>query len=222
MGERKDLKDLLRDTDFKQKRIIDDLANAGEESLLDDRGLAKDIKKSEGGDIIKNFFVGVLLIGIVVGSFWISFLVGKKVLVPPVKNLPAFEIPVPKALSQSELENAEPALEQEPEIKEKELKPQPIAAKPKSVITAAKPVSIPVVSQSKGIKYYKVIAGAFTSSSSAAKLTSALKAKGFQSFVKKLGSVFRVQAGAFDTKDKAATLVAKLKAKGFSPTIILE
>jgi len=78
MGERRDLRDLLKDTDFTQKRIIDDLANSDTETDYPERGVAGDIRKSEGGDFIKNIFVGLLLVGIVVGSFWISFLIGKK------------------------------------------------------------------------------------------------------------------------------------------------
>ena len=235
MGERKDLRDLLKDTDFKQKRIIDDLAGSSEEGLFEERGLAKEIKKSEGGDFIKNFFVGLLLIGIVVGSFWVSFLIGKKILVPPIKNLPTFEIPVPKPVSKAALENAEPlqsaAVEEEP-ILEREIKPAPVVSKPsakpvkKTVTaqTAVKPKTIKPVATvaGKGALLYKVVAGTFSTSAKAISLSSSLKNKGFQSYVKKISSGFRVQAGAFDTREQAASLVAKLKAKGFSPSIIQE
>jgi ribosomal protein L17 len=237
MGERRDLRDLLKDTDFTQKRIIDDLANSDNETDYPERGMAGDIKKSEGGDFIKNIFVGLLLVGIVVGSFWISFLIGKKVLVPPIKNLPTFEIPAPKAISRSDIEKATPvkgeSVIQEREIKATEVKaklPKPItvtkiqtAAKPVAVKTASKPAAIKTpVAQSKGIKYYKVIVGTFKTASEANALVKSLKEKGSQSYVKKLSGLYRVQAGAFDTKDKANPLVVKLKGKGFTPAIIIE
>jgi cell division septation protein DedD len=121
MGERKDLRDLLRDTDFTQKRIIDDLANSGIESYSE-KDTGEKIRRAEGGDFIRNFFVGVLLIGIVIGSFWASFLIGKKLLVPPVKNLPTYELPVPKTVTKSEIESAIPANEDETPIPEHEIK----------------------------------------------------------------------------------------------------
>jgi N-acetylmuramoyl-L-alanine amidase len=237
MGERRDLRDLLKDTDFTQKRIIDDLANSDTEADYPERGMAGDIKKSEGGDFIKSIFVGLLLVGIVVGSFWISFLIGKKVLVPPIKNLPTFEIPAPKAISRFDIEKATPVKE-EPVIQEREIKgievkaklPKPVsvkkiqtAAKPVAVKTASKPAAIKTpVAQSKGVKYYKVIVGTFKAADEANALMKSLKEKGFQSYIKKLSGLYRVQAGAFDAKDKANPLVFKLKGKGFTPAIIIE
>ena len=225
MGERRDLRDLLKDTDFTQKRIIDDLANSDTETDYPERGVAGDIRKSEGGDFIKNIFVGLLLVGIVVGSFWVSFLIGKKVLVPPIKNLPTFEIPAPKAISRSDIEKATPVNE-EPVIQEREIKGTEVKAKlpkPIAVKSASKPAAIKTpVAQSKGIKYYKVIVGTFKAADEANALVKSLKGKGFQSYVKKLSGLYRVQAGAFDTKDKANPLVVKLKGKGFTPAIIIE
>lgn len=234
MGERRDLKDLLRDTDFAQKRIIDDLASSDAEPGYSDRGVAGDIKKSEGGDFMKNFFIGLLLIGIVVGSFWISFLIGKKVLVPPVKNLPTLEIPAPKAISPLDLEKATPVKE-EPLIHEREIKP--VAAKTaiavkkapaKTAITApaiksqTAAVTKKTAAAKKPIKYYKVIVGTFKTAAEAQELANSLKEKGFASFIKSISGIFRVQAGAFDTKEKAVPLVVRLKAEGFSPAIIME
>ena len=218
MGERKDLRDLLRDTDFTQKRIIDDLANSGSEAGSDEREVIGDIRRSEGGDFIKNFFVGLLLIAIVVGSFWVSFLIGKKILVPPVKNLPTTEVTMPQTVSPIEIEKAMPVKEVEPAIKEIEIKaqlPRPIAA-PKP------PAKVPAVKKPAGIKFYKVIVASVKTAEEAYNITASLKQNGFQSYVKVLAGSLRIQAGAFDTKDKAVPLVAKLKAKGFSPTIIIE
>ncbi len=241
MGERKDLRDLLRDTDFAQKRIIDDLANSDNEPSYNERGVAGDIRKSEGGDFVKNIFVGLLLVAIVVGSFWISFLIGKKVLVPPVKNLPTAEMPLqaPRPISTAELEKATPVneepLNEEPVIapKAKEIKaiekknglPRPVAAK--KVAAAKKLKSIrksPVIKTagSKGARFYKIIVGNYRTPTEASQLVSQLKKSGFASYVRKIGSDYRVQAGAFASQAQASPIVLKLKNKGFTSEVIVE
>ena len=243
MGERKDLRDLLRDTDFAQKRIIDDLASSDNEPSYNERGVAGDIRRSEGGDLVKNIFVGLLLIAIVIGSFWISFLIGKKVLVPPVKNLPTAEMPAqaPKTVSNADLANATPvqgeSLDEEQPITEKEIKtvdkaaglPKPVAIKkaaaarklPKTAAALKKTAAKPAV-KSKGGKYYKIIVGSFSSMSDAAAVSARLKQSGFPSYVKKVGALYRVQAGAFETQAKAAPTLLKLHNKGFTTTLVLE
>jgi len=238
MGERRDLRELLKDADFTQKRIIDDLANSDAESDSPQRGVARDIRKSEGGDFIKNVFIGFLLVAIVVGSFWVSFLIGKKVLVPPVKNLQTYEIPTPKPISMSEIEKATP-VEEEPAVKEREIKavavkaglPKPVASKKVSnakklgaaakAVKAKKAIKAPVA-RTKGAKHNKVIAGTYKTAAEANVLVAALKQKGFQSYVKNVSGLYRVQAGAFDSNAKASPLVVKLKNKGFTPTVIVE
>lgn len=233
MGERKDLRDLLRDTDFAQKRIIDDLASSSSETMPPERGMAGDIRRSEGGDFIKNIFLGLLLVGIVVGAFLISFFLGFIYFRAPVKNLPSIEIPLPKAVTQSEIEKAVPApkeLAPEPEIKEREITAVEKTArlpKPVSPVKLATPKKIPVklpltVKLKTSAKMYKVIVGTFDTAAAANALATELKSKGFQSYSKKVGSAYRVQAGAFDTNSKTVPLVVKLKAAGYNPTIIVE
>jgi hypothetical protein len=241
MGERRDLRNLLKDTDFTQKRIIDDLAEGSDtDTDYSRRGVAGDIRKSEGGDFLKNIFIGLLLVGIVVGSFWISFLIGKKVLVPPVRNLPTYDIPVPtpKAVSRSDMEKAAPVKEEpafsEKEIKETEVKaglPKPVtaskAAAAKKLAGAKKPaVKKPAAKKSaaktKGGNHYKVIVGANKTAAEADALIKSLKAKGFRSYAKMISGLFRIQAGAFESKAKANPLVVELKKKGFTPTVVVE
>ncbi|MFH1710047.1 MAG: SPOR domain-containing protein [bacterium] len=241
MGERRDLRELLKDTDFTQKRIIDDLANSDPEAYSPGRGVAGDIRRSEGRDFIKNIFVGFLLVGIVVGSFWISFLVGKRVLVPPVRNLPTLETAPLKAISKLDIERAVPVKE-EPVIKEREIKavevkaklPPPVAVKKimtaKKIGAARTPVKTAVVKpavkapaeKTVSAKYYKVIAGTYKTAAEVNKVIKSLKEKGFRSYVKKISGLYRVQVGAFDESDKADPLVVQLKEKGFTPTIIIE
>ncbi len=217
MGERKDLRDLLRDTDFTQKRIIDDLASSEIEPFPTERDLGRDIRRSEGGDFIKNFFVALLLVAIVVGSFWISFLLGKRVLIPPVKNLPTFEAPAmggkpeeaPKTVSKSELESASPVEQQEElTVPEKEIKP------------AAVPEPRPAAKVA--VYRYKVIVGTYVAAADARRVASLLKTNGFKWYIKKTAEGYRVQAGAFTGRELAAPLINKLRARGFSPSIIVE
>ncbi len=245
MGERKDLRDLLRDTDFAQKRIIDDLANSDNEPSFNERGVAGDIRKSEGGDFVKNIFVGLLLVGIVVGSFWVSFLIGKKVLVPPVKNLATVEVPVqaPKTVSNADLEKATPVAEEPvaeepattlgPEqpitpraakaIAAKAGLPKPITSKKLAASKKLKTKAVPkAAAKTKGSKFYKVIVGTFPTAGEANQLVAQLKKGGFGSYVKKIAGGYRVQAGAFDSSAQASPLVVKLKNKGFTSEIIME
>jgi hypothetical protein len=246
MGERKDLRDLLKDKDFTQKRIIDDLASSDAEADYPRRGVSGDIRRSDGGDFIKNFFVGILLVVIVVGSFWASFLIGKKVLVPPIKNFPSLETPAPKALSNLDMEKASP-LSEEPAVNEKEIKEVQVkAAIPKPVplkkvlaakrvrsaesgkIAAGKTVAkVPAavkapVARTKGGKFYKVIVGTFKTVDEAHTFVRSLKEKGFIAYVKALSGLYRVQTGAFDSREKANPLVAKLESKGIIPSVIFE
>ena len=252
MGERKDLRDLLKDKDFTQKRIIDDLASSDVEDDYPRRGVSGDIRRSDGGDFIKNFFVGILLVVIVVGSFWASFLIGKKVLVPPIKNFPSLETPEPKALSNQDMEKAAP-LSDEPAVNEKEIKEVQVKAGiPKSVplkkvLTAKKvqsaesgkvaavkkavkaPKAVKVakavnvpVARTKGAKFYKVIVGTFKTADEATSFVRSLKEKGFVAYVKAISGLYRVQTGAFDSREKANPLVAKLESKGIIPSVIVE
>jgi len=218
MGERRDLRDLLKDTDFTQKRIIDDLAGSDTETDYPERGVAGDIKKSEGGDFIKNIFIGLLLVGIVVGSFWISFLIGKKVLVPPVKNLPTFEIPVPKAISKAEIEKATPVKE-EPIIQEREIKAVEVKAK------LPKPISVKKVQKAKktvaaksATKTAKKVAARAVTKTAAKVAASKPAVKPAETMpVVETTSVkyYKIIVGSYKTADEANALVSSLKEKGF-------
>ena len=251
MGERKDLRDLLKDKDFTQKRIIDDLASSDAEADYPRREVSGDIRRSDGGDFIKNFFIGILLVAIVVGSFWASFLIGKKVLVPPVRNFPALETPAPKAISKIDLDKATP-VDEESALDEKDVNdattkadlPKPVTPKKilgartisssesgKVALGTGKIVSVkaavktpgktPTV-KTKGPKLFKVIVGTFRSAGDANSFVRSLKEKGFIAYVKEISGRYRVQAGAFDSREKAKPLVVKLKNKGITPSVIAE
>jgi N-acetylmuramoyl-L-alanine amidase len=188
----------------REKRIIiDDLASYEEEI-----GVGRGMKRRRGFiEFVKNIFVGLLLIGIVIGSFWVSFLIGKRVLVP-VKPLATAELlPIEESIPFEEeiefpvvLATPEESFVSEVPSKKVEPKPEPL----------------------EKIRYYKVQAGLFETKTEAQALVRELKEKGFTSFIREVDSASRVQAGAFRTKDRAQVLVDQLKAKGFNSDIIYE
>lgn len=187
--------------------IIDDLASYEEEI-----GVARGAKRGGGfGDFLKSVFVFFLLVGIVVGSFYVSFLIGKRVLVPV------------KSLSQRELAPIEDTTVVEEEdlskfatgevIKEELIEPAKML--PSKTITQAAPP--------EAIKYYKVEAGLYATKAEAEAKVAALNLKGVTSFVRKVpNSAYRVQVGAYRTKDRAQLAVDDLKKKDVLSTIIFE
>jgi len=201
---------VIGDQGRREKRIIiDDLASYEEEI-----GVARGMKKrGRFSEFFRNLLVGFLLIGIVVGSFWISFLIGKRVLVPV------------KTISTRELT---PIEEEIPEIEKKIVGGPAIASSEVGIIGVIEeeaPAKIiePQPVQPETMKYYKVQAGLFTTVSEAEELSARLKQSGFSCFIKKLSnSTYRVQAGAFRTKSRAQTLVNQLQVKGFGSEIIYE
>ena len=197
-----------------KKIIIDDLASYEEEI-----GVGRGVKRGGGfGDFLKNIFVGILLIGIVVGSFWVSFLIGKRVLVP-VKQLETRTLPPieeAKPIQEEDL-SAYATVETNAQTQEEYAK----RIEPKTDIKTAPPE--PMKYQIVHDKYYKVEVGLFTTKAEADALVASLKTKGISSFIKKVSSSgFRVQAGAYKTKEKAQQQVNELKTKGVNSDIIYE
>lgn len=231
MGERRDLRDLLRDTDFEQRRIIDDLSSYREDEQPD-KDITRDIKRGGVSDFFKNLFVGLFLVAIVIGSFWISFLVGKRVLVPPVKNIPSMELPRP--ITRLQASNAEAVRsfegmkesfrDQVSNVTSKFKGAAPAketVAKP-ATVTSPAPAPVPVKKDQVKIFHYKVVGGIFASQNDAQILARKLTNAGFPQYVKKVSGMWHVQVGAFETKSQALSLISRLKAKGFSPRIVYE
>ncbi len=194
-----------------KKIIIDDLASYEEEI-----GVGREIRRRGGfGEFLKNIFVGLILIGIVVGSFWVSFLIGKRVLVP-VKNLETRETPN--------------LVEEKIPVEEEDL--SVLATPEKTAKPAEKATPVPskrietvktTVASPEKMMYYKVQAGLFTTKADADALVGSLKEKGVKAFVRKVsGSEYRVQVGAYRTRSSAQVLVNDLQSKGVEATIIYE
>ena len=183
------------------------------------------LKESGTQGWMKNFLITILLILIVMGSFWISFQLGKKILV--VKKAPSkIEVTIPepppsiKALQKLE-EAMSASVETStsaPRASVDELAGKPAEVKKMEI----RPMLVRKKAGGAGKCYYKVQAGWFADKSNAEKLANQLKAKGFDIYVKKVRDGWRVQVGAFRSKTEAKVLQSTLGEKGFNSQIIYE
>lgn len=164
---------------------------------------------------LKNVFVFLVLIGVVVASFWISFQLGKRILTPANKLPPpridvAIPEPPPSIMAMQKLQ----------EIISSEAKAE--VRVPKVEKRAARVRRAPVTVSSGESHYYKIEAGLYGVDSQAKELADQVKAAGFDVFVKKVNSSWRVQAGAFKTRDEATAVSEELFKKGFKSKVIYE
>ncbi|MFH1347137.1 MAG: SPOR domain-containing protein [Candidatus Margulisiibacteriota bacterium] len=170
---------------------------------------------------IKSLFVFSLLAVIIVGSFWVSFNLGKKILVPVKKNMPnrieaAIPEPPVSIVDLQEMDKiADKILEDE---KASAVKQQP---KPKTSRKIAYKAPKPRYS-SPSVKHYKVQAGLFSNKTSALNLARKLRAQGIEAFARSVSEGWRVQAGAYESKQWAQKQQSSLKAKGFDSTLVHE
>lgn len=67
---------------------------------------------------------------------------------------------------------------------------------------------------------YRVQVGAFSKKENADKTLAAVQAKGFDSFITKVGNLYKVQVGAYSVKSNADAQLNRLKAAGFSDAFI--
>ncbi len=191
--------------------IIDEPVDQEEQEMIPPRG-------SGFFGALKNLVLFVVLVAIIGASFWVSFLLGKRILVP-VKNIPDQKIqvdipePPPSIAALQDVEELGLDDEEFSKTTPTTIKKAPVK---KTISTRTYPVS------SGGTRYYKVQAGYFSSRSSALSLASKLRASGFSTYVRKIGSGWRVQAGAYYTKTYAQNLQRSLKKKGFNSTLIYE
>ena len=69
---------------------------------------------------------------------------------------------------------------------------------------------------------YRVQTGAFKSKANANAMLAKVKAKGFDTYMVKVGDLYKIQVGAFKVKANAETMMKKLQAAGFSAFITTE
>jgi hypothetical protein len=69
---------------------------------------------------------------------------------------------------------------------------------------------------------YRVQTGAFKSKTNADTMLAKVKAKGFDTYMVKVGDLYKIQVGAFKVKANAEAMMKKLQAAGFSTFITTE
>ncbi|PIS30450.1 hypothetical protein COT42_03100 [Candidatus Saganbacteria bacterium CG08_land_8_20_14_0_20_45_16] len=165
-------------------------------------------------EFLKRFLGILLLLSIIVGSFWLSFQFGKNLLVPS-KSKPAtgVEVVIP------EVPDNIATLQKEMSHKQSGTR---LAKKttPGRAASYHKQRAKPALSFEK--KLYKVQVGVFSVKANAKQQLAKLQTKGFEAFLNKVAAGWRVQAGAYTTKKYALLQQKKLTANGFASTLIYE
>jgi cell division protein FtsN len=152
------------------------------------------------------------LILLVVGSFWVSFTFGKRLL-SPSRPPEKIQVAIPEAPSSiAHLQKLAEA------VRAKTVSVKPAAKKP--AVKATKVTK--TVAKHDRINWYKIQAGVFGQKSQASALSEKLNADGFETIIKSTRSGWRVQTGAFKNRTGALALQQSLKAKGYSSQIIVE
>ncbi len=212
----------------------------------DDIGVASELKRQEErSEVIRKTWIGLSVLILVVGSFWMSFYLGSKIL-SPVKRLP--EIQVPSPIEEMNDRSASFGTTVTKEKSEQVAIPEELKAPPEKAVRAsdiapairemkaeiAKPevrkLITPVVKKavmkkkepvsSKSVKVRVAVA---SDKETADAIIRKLADKGFEAFAKKMedGSL-SVQAGVFKTRSNAQKLAGELKDNGFPAELISE
>lgn len=147
-------------------------------------------------DWLRNILLIILLIGIVIASFWVSFLIGQKMLTP-TKKLPT------KYMIPEEAPLISPSITLEVETVGKKSKP------------TTKKSRIEVREKVEEGGPWVVQVGAFSKSANAMVLVKKIKSKGFSARQAKVGSLWRVYAGGFQTAAEAKEYQSRLLSAGF-------
>ncbi len=212
------------------------------EPMDDEIGIGQKIMPKANVFSFKTVFVLVLIVVLVIGSFWISFLLGRQIL-SPLRKLPEIDYSaVQKSLD--EPKPAVPQVQEQPAVVEEELSEEPAAVvvpEVKKTVPAKKPAApavkpapaedmdddipespIPetaVAPASSGL--YRVQVTTTKTKDDALAIMKDLKAGGFETFARDLGAGkgFSVQVGVFKSKKNADILIEQLKSKGFSGSI---
>lgn len=159
---------------------------------------------------LKNILIFVLLVVLILGSFWVSFSLGRRLLSPSRKAPVKIEVAVPEPpASIAHLQKVAMAVK------------KTTASKPAVKKTVKQTAVCPSTTAVK-VRYYKIQAGWFSNKNSATALSERLIGDGFETLVKKSGKGWRVQTGAFRSKAGALNLQKSLKAKGYKSSIIVE
>lgn len=184
--------------------------------------------------LLKHVLLFVVLFCVIVTSFWISFRLGKRILVPANnKTDKKIEVVVPKpppAIAKlNKLEDLKHVVVDE-EVAELVSEDEEVVEEKVAEVVVAKPVPKPKPKPeprpepkiADNTEFYKVQAGIFALREGAMELFKKLDANGFEALVIKTSRGWRVQAGAFRNQAYAKDLQSSLKAKGFDSVLIHE
>ena len=152
------------------------------------------------------------------GSFSVSFMIGKRILVP-TKKIPTKSFLIEKELEKSPL-SEEISIEVETTAREMDKLASKYLAEEKIEEKIEVPApKEPVVKESNkrvtSFGEYYVQVGAYSYHSNALNFKKELEGKGFSASVVKKGKYYRVYAGSFSTMSQAKAQVAKLKSAGY-------
>ena len=175
------------------------------------------VKESRLLSWLKGLLAIILLVVVVVASFWVSFQLGKRVLLP-VKKFPEKKI-------QATIPEAPPSIKALQDAVSKEvakdeatkLAPPPVVKQATRKIT--KQVPAPVKRVASG-KYYKVQTAFFDGKEEADQLAKNLKESGYQVYLKNENGRWGVQLGAFRKEGQAQVQEKDLQEKGFNVQIV--
>ena len=167
---------------------------------------------------LKNLFLFILLVVVIVGSFSISFVIGKRILVP-TKKIPTRSFLAEKELAKGPL-SEEISIEVETTAREMDKLASKYLAEEKieekiEVPAPKKPAVKKSVKGATSFGEYYVQVGAYSYHSNALNFKKELEGKGFPASVFKKGKYYRVYAGSFSTMSQAKAQVSKLKSAGY-------
>ncbi len=167
--------------------------------------------------LIKNILIFVVLLGIVLASFIVSFQLGKKILMPskkaPEKITAAIPEPPPSLKSLQKLQAIMAT--------ETPKKPAKAIAK-RHTKRHYRRAAAPAYRRTARGHYYKIEAGLFDDKSQADALGEKMKASGIAIYIKPVGESWRVQAGAYRLKTQADKAKAEIASKGFESKVVFE
>jgi len=203
--------------------------------------LEEETKEHKTSGWLKNSLIFLVLLAVVAASFWISFQLGKRILLPvkrPAEQKIDVAIPEPppdiQALQKLQEVMSEEAKKQEtatpePAAHEVKMPVKAVAPKPAVAKKVAAPVRVAAKAPAKtapkistGKRYYKVQAGWFRDKAKAQELADLVQENGFEIYLKKVNSGWRVQVGAFRTKEEAEALRDALEKKNISSQVLFE
>jgi len=219
------------------------------EPIDDEIGVVRDLRRKKKPLRLKTIAFGILVVLLVVSSFWVSFFIGKSLLAP-AKRLPEMDfekldaqfeearaalepvtgeasvMPTVESVPVKEAVEEKPAVTEPaktPEVKKEVVKKDLFYPPKKAVskVAVSKPKGASVTSSSA--KLFRVQTPLLDGKDKTVDIMKNLEGAGFEVYARDEGSgKFTIQMGAFKKRSNAENLLDQLKSKGFSGEIIEE